>query len=61
MGRGTVSMSGVQVKGRLEQGRPVLFAGDIEELKGRIVDVTITEVSPYFLVGELARHHPNLE
>jgi tRNA-2-methylthio-N6-dimethylallyladenosine synthase len=42
-----------QVKGRIDQGRPVYLEGDIEELKGKIVPVQITDVGAYYLVGKL--------
>ena len=41
-----------QVKGRNRQGCPVFFEGDIDELKGELVPVRITEAHNYFLVGE---------
>lgn len=41
-----------QVKGRNRQGCPVFFVGDIDELKGQLVPVRITEAGSYFLVGE---------
>ena len=41
-----------QVKGRNRQGCPVFFDGDIDELKGQLVPVRITEAGTYFLVGE---------
>jgi len=42
-----------QVKGRNRQGCPVFFDGDIDELKGQLVPVRITEALAYSLVGEL--------
>ena len=42
-----------QVKGRNRQGCPVFFDGDIDELKGKLVHVAITEVRPFSLTGEL--------
>jgi len=42
-----------QVKGRNRQGCPVFFDGDIEELKGQLVPVRITEALTYSLVGEM--------
>ena len=42
-----------QVKGRNRQGCPVFFAGDIDELKGKLVPVRIVEAKAYSLVGEL--------
>ena len=41
-----------QVKGRNRQGCPVFFDGDIDELKGQLVPVRITEAFNYYLVGE---------
>ena len=41
-----------QVKGRNRQGCPVFFDGDIDELKGELVPVRITEAFNYYLVGE---------
>lgn len=40
-----------QVMGRNRQNRPVFFPGDIEELRGKLVPVRITEVRPYSLTG----------
>ncbi|EWM22418.1 adenosine trna methylthiotransferase [Nannochloropsis gaditana] len=37
------------VKGRNRQGRPVLFEGNIEELRGKLVPVLIKEVRSYML------------
>lgn len=42
------------VKGRIRQGRPVLFPGDGIALKGKLVDVTIDEVKSYILFGTQA-------
>lgn len=42
------------VKGRIRQGRPVLFEGDIEELRGKLVDVRIDEAKSYVLYGTKA-------
>ena len=42
----------VQVKGRIDQGRPVYLEGDIDVLKGKIVAVEIFEVGAYYLVGK---------
>ena len=41
-----------QVKGRNRQGCPVFFAGSIEELKGQLVPVRVTQAHSYYLVGE---------
>lgn len=41
-----------QVKGRNRQGCPVFFVGDIDELKGHLVPVRITEAGTYYLVGQ---------
>uniref|UniRef100_A0A7S3AP46 Radical SAM core domain-containing protein n=1 Tax=Haptolina ericina TaxID=156174 RepID=A0A7S3AP46_9EUKA len=40
-----------QVKGRNRQGCPVFLEGDIDQLKGKLVPVRITEAHNYFLVG----------
>ena len=40
------------MKGRNRQGCPVFFDGDIDELKGELVPVRITEAFNYYLVGE---------
>ena len=40
-----------QVKGRIEQGRPVFFEGDIDETKGKLVLVEIVRAEAYYLVG----------
>jgi tRNA-2-methylthio-N6-dimethylallyladenosine synthase len=42
-----------QVKGRNRQGCPVFFDGEIDELKGSLVPVRITEALAYSLVGEI--------
>lgn len=39
------------VKGRVRQGRPVLFEGNIEELRGKLVPVLIQEARSYMLTG----------
>ena len=44
-----------QVKGRNRQGCPVFLTGDIDELKGQIVPVRVTEIFNYYLVGEIER------
>jgi tRNA-2-methylthio-N6-dimethylallyladenosine synthase len=44
-----------QVKGRTRQGCPVFLEGDIDELKGELVPVRITEAFNYYLVGEMER------
>ena len=41
-----------QVKGRNRQGCPVFLEGDIDELKGKLVPVRITEAHTYWLIGE---------
>ena len=41
-----------QVKGRNRQGCPVFLEGDIDELKGQLVAVRITEAHTYWLIGE---------
>ncbi|KAG5178353.1 hypothetical protein JKP88DRAFT_201574 [Tribonema minus] len=43
-----------QVTGRNRQNRPVFFAGDIDELRGKLIDVKITEVRPWSLTGQRA-------
>eukprot|EP00290_Baffinella_frigidus_P005519 CAMPEP_0180134382 /NCGR_PEP_ID=MMETSP0986-20121125/10130_1 /TAXON_ID=697907 /ORGANISM="non described non described, Strain CCMP2293" /LENGTH=549 /DNA_ID=CAMNT_0022074735 /DNA_START=102 /DNA_END=1752 /DNA_ORIENTATION=- len=43
-----------QVKGRIEQGRPVLFEGDIETMRGKLVRVEIMQAEAYYLVGRVA-------
>ena len=40
------------VKGRNRQGRPVLFPGDIAELRGMLVPVQVHEARSYMLLGE---------
>jgi len=42
------------VKGRNRQGCPVFLPGDIDELKGELVPVLVTEAHTYYLVGEVA-------
>ena len=44
----------MQVKGRIDQGRPVYLEGDITELKGKIVPVEIIDVGAYYLVGKVS-------
>ena len=41
-----------QVMGRTETNRQVFFEGDIDELRGKLVVVEITEARPYSLTGE---------
>eukprot|EP00554_Chaetoceros_debilis_P001104 CAMPEP_0194089944 /NCGR_PEP_ID=MMETSP0149-20130528/36735_1 /TAXON_ID=122233 /ORGANISM="Chaetoceros debilis, Strain MM31A-1" /LENGTH=740 /DNA_ID=CAMNT_0038774035 /DNA_START=72 /DNA_END=2294 /DNA_ORIENTATION=- len=41
-----------QVMGRTRQSRQVFFDGDIDELKGKTVEVKIVEARPWSLVGE---------
>lgn len=43
-----------QVMGRTDGNRLTFFRGDIEELKGKIVPVTITEARAFSLTGEIA-------
>ncbi|CAM9089689.1 unnamed protein product [Chrysoparadoxa australica] len=43
-----------QVMGRNRQNRPVFFDGDIDELKGKLIMVKITETRPWSLTGEAA-------
>jgi tRNA-2-methylthio-N6-dimethylallyladenosine synthase len=43
-----------QVMGRTRQGRQAYFDGDLEKLKGKLVDVRITEARTWSLMGELA-------
>lgn len=43
-----------QVVGRNPHNRLVFFEGSIEQLKGKIVPVTITEARPYSLTGTMA-------
>ena len=40
-----------QVMGRNRQNRPVFFAGNIDELRGQLVNVKITETRPWSLTG----------
>jgi len=42
-----------QVMGRTQGNRLTFFSGDIEQLKGKIVDVKITEARPFSLTGEM--------
>lgn len=42
-----------QVKGRIDQGRPVYLEGDIEELRGKLVPVEIFDAGAYYLVGKV--------
>jgi len=44
--------NGDQVMGRTRQSRQVFFDGNIEDLKGKLVDVKIVEARPWSLVGE---------
>lgn len=44
-----------QVIGRTRTNRLVFFAGEIDELKGRLVTVRITEARKFSLTGELVR------
>jgi tRNA-2-methylthio-N6-dimethylallyladenosine synthase len=41
-----------QVYGRNPQNKLVYFDGNIDELKGKIVDVKVTEAFAYYLMGE---------
>lgn len=41
----------VQVMGRTRTNRPVFLDGDIEELRGKLVRVLITECRPWSLTG----------
>jgi tRNA-2-methylthio-N6-dimethylallyladenosine synthase len=43
-----------QVMGRTRQGRQAYFDGDLEELKGKLVNVRITEARTWSLMGEPA-------
>ena len=43
-----------QVMGRTRQGRQVYFDGDLEALRGKLVNVLITEARTWSLAGELA-------
>ncbi|KAL7497373.1 hypothetical protein ACHAWT_006385 [Skeletonema menzelii] len=45
--------NGGEVMGRTRQGRQVFFAGDIDELKGQLVNVEITEARTWSLVGSI--------
>ena len=45
--------NGGEVMGRTRQGRQVFFEGDIEELKGQLVNVVITEARTWSLVGSM--------
>jgi tRNA-2-methylthio-N6-dimethylallyladenosine synthase len=42
-----------QVMGRVRQGRQVYFDGDLDELRGQLVNVRITEAGSWSLMGEL--------
>ena len=42
-----------QVYGRIPHGRLVYFDGSLQELKGKIIKVLITEAKPYSLVGKI--------
>ena len=42
-----------QVYGRIPHGRLVYFDGNLQELKGKIIKVKITEAKPYSLVGSI--------
>lgn len=44
----------LQVMGRTRQGRQVYFDGDLAQLRGMLVDVTITEARTWSLMGVLA-------
>ena len=44
---------GNEVMGRTRQGRQVFFQGDIDELKGELVNVAITEARTWSLVGSM--------
>ena len=44
---------GNEVMGRTRQGRQVFFQGDIDELKGDLVNVSITEARTWSLVGSM--------
>ena len=41
-----------QVMGRTRGNRLTFFPGNIEELKGKLVKVKVTEVRPFSLTGE---------
>ncbi|CAM9145867.1 unnamed protein product [Heterosigma akashiwo] len=41
----------LKVLGRTTTNRPVYFAGDVEELRGKIVKVKITEARAHSLTG----------
>ena len=45
--------NGGEVMGRTRQGRQVFFEGEVENLKGKLVDVRITEARTWSLVGEI--------
>lgn len=47
-----------QVIGRTRSNRLVFFAGDIDELRGRLVTVRITEARKFSLTGELVASGP---
>ena len=42
-----------QVMGRTRTNRLVYFDGDIEELRGKLVDVRIREANAYWVAGEI--------
>jgi len=44
-----------QVMGRTRQGRQVYFDGDLEQLRGELVNVTITDARTWSLMGVLAK------
>jgi len=44
-----------QVMGRTRQGRQVFFDGDVDRLRGKLVDVLITEARTWSLMGVMAK------
>ena len=42
----------LQVMGRTRTNKQVFFDGDFDELKGKMVHVTITEIKPWCLMAE---------
>jgi len=46
-----------QVMGRTRQGRQVFFDGDLETLRGELVDVKVTEARTWSLMGEPVAGH----
>jgi tRNA-2-methylthio-N6-dimethylallyladenosine synthase len=58
---GTNPKDPTQVMGRTRGNRLTFFAGNLEELRGKFVQVTITEVRPFSLTGEVLKVTPHSE